>query len=58
MTWTLKKEFENVSVDSIYKPLNQLTQKEIKGLKEKLRNKLFVELKPKKKKDVDTEGGI
>ena len=58
MTWTLKKEFENASVDSIYKPLNELTQKQIKGLKENLRNKLFAESKPKVKKDVDTERKI
>tara|TARA_R110002051_G_scaffold177777_2_gene247603 strand:+ start:4364 stop:4528 length:165 start_codon:yes stop_codon:yes gene_type:complete len=49
MTWKLKTECEDMSVDSIYKPLKALSQKEIKCLKENLRNKLFEEIKPTKK---------
>ena len=49
MAWKLKKEWEGKSIDSIKIPLNDLTQKQIAGLNESVRNALFVEEKPKKK---------
>tara|TARA_R100000781_G_scaffold1723_1_gene2915 strand:+ start:1206 stop:1379 length:174 start_codon:yes stop_codon:yes gene_type:complete len=56
MTWKLKKEWENKQIDSINIPLNELTQKQILALREGIRNNLFIEEKPKKKKkDVGTE---
>jgi len=56
MTWKLKKEWEGKSIDSLNIPLNDLTQKQIEGLREHIRNNLFVEEKPKKKKDVQVKG--
>ena len=54
MAWKLKKEWEGKSVDNIRTPLNQLTQRQIEGLNESVRNNLFVKDKPKKKKKDDT----
>ena len=50
MAWKLKKEWEGKSIDSLNIPLNDLTQKQIEALNESVRNSLFVEDKPKKKK--------
>lgn len=56
MAWKLKKKWENKQIDSINIPLNELTQKQILALREGIRNNLFIEEKPKKKKeDVGTE---
>tara|TARA_R100000781_G_C4056714_1_gene119609 strand:+ start:56 stop:229 length:174 start_codon:yes stop_codon:yes gene_type:complete len=56
MTWKLKKEWEGKSVDNINIPLNDLTQKQIEGLNESVRESLFIKEQPKKqKKDVATE---
>jgi hypothetical protein len=56
MTWKLKKEWEGKSIDSLNIPLDDLTQKQIEGLREHIRNNLFIKDKPKKKKkDVDIE---
>ena len=52
MAWKLKKEWEGKSIDSINIPLNDLTQKQIQGLNERIRRSLFIQEKPKKKKDV------
>ena len=41
MDWKLKKEWEGKSIDSIRIPLDDLTQKQIKGLREHFRNKFF-----------------
>tara|TARA_R100000750_G_C2327391_1_gene88756 strand:+ start:629 stop:802 length:174 start_codon:yes stop_codon:yes gene_type:complete len=49
MVYILKKEWEGKSIDSIRIPLDDLTQKQIQGLNESVRNNLFVEEKPKKK---------
>ena len=54
MAWKLKKEWEGKSIDSIYIPLDDLTQKQISGLNESIRNSLFIEDKPKKKKKIDS----
>ena len=54
MAWKLKKEWEGKSIDSIRTPLDDLTQKQIEGLRESVRNKLFVKQTPKKKKKDDT----
>ena len=57
MAWKLKKEWEGKSIDSLNIPLNDLTQKQIEALNESVRNSLFIEEKPKKKKkDVGVEG--
>ena len=56
MAWKLKKEWEGKSIDSLNIPLNDLTQKQIEGLNEGVRNNLFIQDKPKKKKDVQIEG--
>ena len=53
MVYILKKEWEGKSIDSIRIPLDDLTQKQIQGLTESVRNNLFVEEKPKKKKKYD-----
>tara|TARA_Y100001937_G_scaffold121801_1_gene181154 strand:- start:901 stop:1074 length:174 start_codon:yes stop_codon:yes gene_type:complete len=56
MAWKLKKEWEGKSVDNINIPLNDLTQKQIEGLNESVRESLFVKEQPKKKKkDVEIE---
>tara|TARA_R110000824_G_scaffold25747_1_gene89322 strand:- start:971 stop:1144 length:174 start_codon:yes stop_codon:yes gene_type:complete len=56
MAYKLKKEWEGKSIDSLNIPLDELTQKQILSLNESVRNALFIEDKPKKKKkDVGTE---
>jgi len=50
MAWKLKKEWEGKSIDSINIPLDDLTQPQIAKLREDVRNNLFIEDKPKKKK--------
>ena len=52
MTWKLKKEWEGKSIDTLNIPLDQLSQKQIAGLNESVRNALFVKEETKKKKDV------
>ena len=49
MAWKLKKEWEGKSIDTIRIPLNDLSQKQIEGLNESVRNSLFIQEKPKKK---------
>jgi len=56
MAWKLKKEYENKTLDNLKVPLNELSQKQIKGLREHFRNKFFEQDKPKKKKNVQIEG--
>ena len=51
MAWKLKKEWEGKSIDSLNIPLDDLTQNQIEGLNESVRNNLFVEDKPKKKEN-------
>lgn len=51
MAWKVKKEWEGKSIDSIRTPLDDLTQKQIRSLNERVRDRLFVEDKPKKKND-------
>ena len=53
MAWKLKKEWEGKSIDSINLPLDDLTQPQIAKLREDVRNRLFIEDKPKKKKKDD-----
>ena len=50
MAWKLKKEWEGKSIDNLNIPLDKLSQKQIAGLNESVRDALFVEEKPKKKK--------
>ena len=54
MAWKLKKEWQGKSIDSINTPLNDLTQKQIEGLNESVRDALFVK-ETKKKKDVSSK---
>jgi len=54
MAWKLKKEWQGKSIDTIRIPLDDLTQKQIAGLNESVRNNLFIEDKPKKKKKDDS----
>jgi hypothetical protein len=56
MAWKLKKEWEGKSIDSIRMPLDDLTQKQIEGLMESVRNSLFEQVK--KKKNVEIKGEI
>ena len=56
MTWKLKKEWEGKSIDTLNIPLDQLSQKQIAGLNESVRDALFVKEQPKKKKkDVSSD---
>jgi hypothetical protein len=57
MTWKLKKEWEGKSIDSIRIPLDDLSQIQIAKLREDVRNLLFIEDKPKKKKQHDSFEG-
>ena len=50
MAWKLKKEWEGKSIDTINIPLNDLTQKQIEGLNESVRESLFVKEQPKRKR--------
>ena len=50
MAYKLKKEWEGKSIDNLNIPLNDLTQKQILGLIESIRNSLCGEETPKKKK--------
>ena len=54
MAYKLKKEWEGKSIDTIRIPLDELTQAQILKLNESVRNALFIEEKPKKKKKDDT----
>tara|TARA_Y100001951_G_C11218569_1_gene227341 strand:+ start:49 stop:225 length:177 start_codon:yes stop_codon:yes gene_type:complete len=58
MAWKLKKEWENKQIDSINIPLNELTQKQILALREGIRNNLFIEEKPKKKKENEDKKSV
>ena len=57
MAWELKKEYKSKSIDSIRMPLDDLTQKQIEGLRKEVRDKLFTQEK-KKKKNVDIKREI
>tara|TARA_Y100001973_G_C5208440_1_gene343441 strand:+ start:3369 stop:3545 length:177 start_codon:yes stop_codon:yes gene_type:complete len=58
MAFKLKKKYEHKSLDTLNKPLNQLTQKEIKGIRKHFRDKFFEEVTTSKPKNVQTEGEI
>tara|TARA_R100000808_G_scaffold10810_1_gene28442 strand:- start:996 stop:1169 length:174 start_codon:yes stop_codon:yes gene_type:complete len=57
MAWKLKKEWEGKSIDTLNIPLDQLSQKQIAGLNESVRDALFVKEQPKKKKKDDSFAG-
>ena len=57
MAWKLKKEWEGKSIDTINIPLNDLTQKQIAGLNESVRDSLFVKETKKKKDDLGSKRG-
>lgn len=50
MTWKLKKEWQGKSIDSLTIPLDDLSQKQIAGLNESVRESLFIKEETKKKK--------
>tara|TARA_R110001592_G_scaffold7266_1_gene40878 strand:- start:442 stop:615 length:174 start_codon:yes stop_codon:yes gene_type:complete len=50
MAWKIRKEFEGKTIESINKPLNELTQMQIERLNERVRDTLFIKETPKKKK--------
>jgi hypothetical protein len=50
MAWKLKKQWEGKSIDTLNIPLDQLSQKQIAGLNESVRDALFVKEQPKNKK--------
>ena len=50
MAWKLKKEWEGKRIDTLNIPLDDLSQKQIEKLNERLRDTLFVKEQPKKKK--------
>jgi len=54
MTWKLKKEWEGKSIDTLNIPLDQLSQKQIAGLNESVRESLFIKEQTKKKKKDDS----
>lgn len=54
MAWKLKTKYQNTSISSIRVPLNELTQIQIKKLREDIRDFYFIEDKPKKKKKNDS----
>ena len=41
MTYILKEGYKNANVDSVYKPLGELSQTEIKNLREHIRDAFF-----------------
>ena len=54
MAWKLKSEYKNTTISSIRVPLNELSQTQIKKLREDIRDNFFIEEKPKKKKKDDS----
>jgi hypothetical protein len=54
MAWKLKKEWQGKSIDSLNIPLDDLSQKQIAGLNESVRNALFIKEETKKKKKDDS----
>ena len=59
MAWKLKKEWEGVRITKFKKPLEEFDSKDIKKLNQALRERYFIEDKPKKKKkDVQVEGEV
>ena len=57
MAWKIRKEFEGKTIESINKPLNELTQEQIERLNERVRNTLFVKETKKKKDDLGSKRG-
>tara|TARA_R100000655_G_scaffold32234_2_gene64045 strand:+ start:2335 stop:2505 length:171 start_codon:yes stop_codon:yes gene_type:complete len=55
MTWKVKSEHYNVKFPNRTYCLGELNQKQIKVLPSEIRNKYFIEDKPKKKKKYDLE---
>ena len=53
MAWKLKKEWEGKTVNNCNRPLDEITQWQIKKLGESIRNAYFVQEKPKKKKKTE-----
>ena len=50
MAWKLKKEWEGARITKFKKPLDEFTQLDIKQMITALRDRYFIEDKPKKKK--------
>tara|TARA_R100001594_G_scaffold86134_1_gene120649 strand:- start:3 stop:179 length:177 start_codon:yes stop_codon:yes gene_type:complete len=54
MAWKLKKEWEGVRITKFKKPLEEFEQQDIKKMNQSLRDRYFIQDKPKKKKKDDT----
>ena len=54
MAWKLKKEWQGKSIDSLNIPLDDLSQTQIAGLNESVRESLFIKEETKKKKKDDS----
>jgi hypothetical protein len=52
MAWKVKKEYQGKTVPNFRIPLDEITQKSIKGLSESVRNGYFEQDTPKPKKKV------
>ena len=48
MAWKLKSEYKNTTISSIRVPLNELSQTQIKKLREDIRDNFFIEEKSNK----------
>ena len=56
MKWTLKNSWFGKSLANVNKPLNDLTEEDIKSLSDKTKELIFVKEPPKKKKkDVEAK---
>ena len=53
MAWKLKKEWEGARITKFKKPLDEFTQLDVKQMITALRDRYFIEDKPKKKKKDD-----
>ena len=53
MAWKLKKEWKGTRITKFKKPLDEFTEFDIKQMITALRDRYFIEEKPKKKKKDD-----
>ena len=54
MAWKLKEEYKGLTIPNFRRPLDSLKQHHIENLNEHIRDRYFEELKPKKKKKIDS----
>ena len=58
MAWKIKEEHKDTVIPNIKIPLGKIKPHQIEGLYNHIKEKYFEEIKPKKKKDVASKGGI